>query len=80
MPRPRKIVEVPNVQPGTEQVQVIQQMEKAFHPNHGKKVTVDEFVAEWNRLSPHFAGGIQLDESRKPLVRAVLGSLSLLKE
>jgi hypothetical protein len=77
MARPRKVAMEPAQ---TTPTQVIQQMEKAFHQDHWKKVTVDEFVGEWNRLSPHFAGGMQLGDNRKSLVRAVLGSLSLLME
>lgn len=77
MPRPRKVVPE-QVQPTP--TQTVQQMEKAFHPNQAEKVTVDEFVHKWNSMFHLFSGGISLDENRKPLVKAVLKQLNLLKE
>ena len=80
MARPKRVVELPKELAEPTPTQVVQQMEKAFHPNHGQKVTVDEFFSEWNRVAKHFQSASELNEGQKPLLKAILKSFSLLKE
>lgn len=71
MPRPRQLAS------DQTPTHIIQQVESANLP---PKVAVDEFIDRWNSIFHLFAGGVKLDDSKKPLVKAVLKHFDVLKE